>query len=183
MTRKLFIVVAALMAIFAGCTPKEEFKETLSVSPETIKFEGSQASSIVEITSNASWTATVSDSWLSVTPSKGTNNLSVVVKAKDYSGEGDRTGTVTITTSTLKKEISVTQSPDVVIPHVETFFSGGSGTESDPYLISSSTDIRDLLEKSNNKEHSAKMAAAYFSQTGCLSTHSPILFFSKISLL
>ena len=166
MTRKLFIVVAALMAIFAGCTPKEEFKETLSVNPTTIKFEGSQASSIVEITSNASWTATVSDSWLSVTPSKGTNNLSVVVKAKDYSGEGDRTGTVTITTSTLKKEITVTQSPDVVIPHVETFFSGGSGTESDPYLISSSTDIRDLLEKSNNKEHSAKMAAAYFSQTG-----------------
>ena len=29
MTRKLFIVAAALMAIFAGCTPKEEFKETL----------------------------------------------------------------------------------------------------------------------------------------------------------
>ena len=104
MTRKLFIVVAALMAIFAGCTPKEEFKETLSVNPTTIKFEGSQASSIVEITSNASWTATVSDSWLSVTPSKGTNNLSVVVKAKDYSGEGDRTGTVTITTSTLKRK-------------------------------------------------------------------------------
>lgn len=165
MTRKLFIAAAAFMAIFAGCTPKEEFKETLSVNPTTIKLEGSRASTIVEVTSNTSWTADVSESWLSVTPTKGTNNLSVVVKAKDYSGEGDRTGTVTIATSTLKKEISVTQAPDIVIPHVETFFSGGSGTESDPYLISTASDLIDLLEKSNNKDNSAKMAAAWFSQT------------------
>ena len=51
MTRKLFIAAAAFMAIFAGCTPKEEFKETLSVNPTTIKLEGSRASTIVEVIS------------------------------------------------------------------------------------------------------------------------------------
>lgn len=173
MTRKLLLFAAVFTAILTGCTPKEEFKETLSVNPTTIRLEGSQASSIIDVTSNASWTASVSDSWLTVSPTSGNGNLSIVVKAKDYSGEAERTGTVTIATSTLKKEITVTQAPDVVIPHVETLFSGGSGTESDPYLISSSTDLRDLMDKSNEKDNSAKMATAYFSQTTDIDMSGP----------
>ena len=83
--------------------------ETLAVSPASLSFANSGGDATLSIESNAAWTVSASDRWLSVSPASGSGNGSVTVTAAENGGD-ERTATVTVAISaTLKQTITVTQ--------------------------------------------------------------------------
>lgn len=87
--------------------------ETLSVSPESLAFGKTGETRTLQIESNAAWTVSASESWLSVSPASGNGNGSVSVTAGANAG-GERTATVTVSvTETLRQTVTVTQEAGV----------------------------------------------------------------------
>lgn len=83
--------------------------ETLSVSPASLSFGNNGGDATVSVESNAAWTASVSDRWLSVNPASGSGNGSFTVTAAANSGD-ERTATLTVAVSaTLKQTVTITQ--------------------------------------------------------------------------
>ena len=83
---------------------------TLSVSNASISFPASGGSQNVDITSNTTWTATESLTYLSVSPASGTNNGSVTIKCDPNTSTVARTGSITISgIGAASKSITFTQ--------------------------------------------------------------------------
>lgn len=79
-------------------------EETLSVNPTSLAFESSGGTQSVNVTSNASWTPTPNDSWITVATSGSVLDVTVSKNTGDA-----RTGSVTITTSTKSETVTITQ--------------------------------------------------------------------------
>jgi hypothetical protein len=88
-------------------------QNTLTVAPEAISFGAAVASSFVAVTSNVSWNVTQDATWLTASPTAGTNNGSFGVSATANTGAA-RSGTVTLTGGNLARTIAVTQSAAAV---------------------------------------------------------------------
>lgn len=84
---------------------------TLSVSPNNISLARTASSSQpAVITTGGSWTASTSNSWLSVAPGSGNGNDTIVISATSANtSTNPRLGTVTVTGSGTTKTIAVTQ--------------------------------------------------------------------------
>lgn len=91
---------------------------TLSVSPSSISFQQTGGNQVVNITSNVSWTATSSASWLSLSPNSGTESESMIVTATANNSGSSRSATITITGSggVPPKTITVSQSGSGIQP-------------------------------------------------------------------
>lgn len=100
MFKRILFTAGLLLAVTVACDkskqpPKEDTKVTLSVFPTTYTFEASSPEPlVVSVSCSGDWTATPSDSWISVSPASGSGNVSVTVKPAANSGEARR-GTVT----------------------------------------------------------------------------------------
>ena len=81
----------------------------LTVSPTTLSFGSAASSSAIAVTANVSWTVTDNQTWLSASPTSGSNNGSFTVSATANSGTTSRTGTVTVTGGGLSRTVAVTQ--------------------------------------------------------------------------
>lgn len=83
---------------------------TLTISNASISFPASGGSQNVDITSNTSWTATESLTYLSVNPTSGTNNGTVTIKCDPNTSTVPRTGSITISgIGAASKTINFTQ--------------------------------------------------------------------------
>ena len=84
---------------------------TLSI-PSTASLSKDGTAGTIAVTSNTIWTASTTDSWLTITPTSGTNSGTITLDANANTGNL-RTATVTITvgtgTSAITKTITVTQ--------------------------------------------------------------------------
>ncbi|HEY6126251.1 MAG TPA: BACON domain-containing carbohydrate-binding protein [Steroidobacteraceae bacterium] len=81
----------------------------LTVAPSTLSFASGAASSPVTVTANVSWTVTDNQTWITASPTSGTNNGSFTVSATANTGTASRSGTVTVTGGGLTRTIAVTQ--------------------------------------------------------------------------
>ncbi|MDR2584662.1 MAG: Ig-like domain-containing protein [Prevotellaceae bacterium] len=84
---------------------------TLTIDPDNHSFDNTAGNKTFNVTSNANWTATVTDggSWLSITgASTGSNNGSFTAAATANTGT-ERTGKITVTGGGVTQTISVTQ--------------------------------------------------------------------------
>ena len=86
-------------------------------------LNGSDASTTfpsVTVSSNLSWVASSSNSsWLTVTPTSGSNNGSISVRVSENTSTSSRSGTITVSGSGISRTISVTQSgatPQIAFP-------------------------------------------------------------------
>ena len=76
---------------------------------------GAAASSIpVAVTGNVGWTVTDDQSWLSVTPTSGTNNGSFSVSAAANTATTSRSGAVTVSGGGITRQITVTQAGQAI---------------------------------------------------------------------
>jgi len=71
---------------------------TLSVSPTSYTFPSSGAGTeSIAVTSNQTWTLSSNESWLTFSPSSGSNNGSFYADVVSYTGTAPRSGTITAT--------------------------------------------------------------------------------------
>jgi Viral BACON domain len=96
----------------------------LTISPTAMSFGAAATSQPVAVTANVNWTVTDDQSWLTTSPTSGSNNGSVAVNASANTGAA-RNGTVTIAGSGITRTVAVTQA--------------GSGTTSSVYQAESGT--------------------------------------------
>jgi hypothetical protein len=85
---------------------------TLSVAPGAVNVAAAANSAdTFDITSNTSWTVTDNQSWLTVSPTSGSNNGTVTVTAQENTSASARTATVTVSaTGVPSQTVTVTQS-------------------------------------------------------------------------
>ncbi|MDA3930034.1 MAG: BACON domain-containing protein [Prolixibacteraceae bacterium] len=106
----VFLSLTSLMLILAvSCN--EDIEPQLDIDVTTISFDAvaNSVDSIV-ITSNTSWTAKSSESWLSIDPESGINDGVIVVSAEQNKDTVSRTSTVTVSATELESQtITITQ--------------------------------------------------------------------------
>ena len=100
----------AKFAIQAHICPTDEQPNVLSVSPSTLSYTAAGESKTVTVTSNVSWTASSSASWLTISPASGSNNGTITAVAAANTSTSQRTATITVSgTGVNAQTISVTQ--------------------------------------------------------------------------
>ena len=117
MKRYIHLLAAALIAasLLSACDGKDKPKEepiTLSVNPTTVTFDAKASSAqAVSVVTKATWSASSSQSWLTISPANGTGNGMISLKASVNDGSSSRTATVTVKDSEgkLSATVQVTQ--------------------------------------------------------------------------
>lgn len=144
---KLFPLLAAFLlgaaALLPSCnktdvTPKTQ--TSLSIPSEDCNFSVTSdftESKNVRLTAGGSWTATADQSWISVSPSSGTEGTMIVtIRVKEANETYDnRTATVTFTCGSEQKKVTLTQGMKYVLT-----ITSGTTVESDAHSLSFSKD-------------------------------------------
>jgi hypothetical protein len=81
----------------------------LSLSKSSLNFTQSSGSNTVNVTSNSTWLVNDNASWITVSPTSGSNNKTLTISVTTNSGS-QRSGTVTVSGCSTSKSISVSQS-------------------------------------------------------------------------
>jgi pectate lyase len=81
----------------------------LTLGSSALSFSAAASSSPVSVTANVSWTVTDDQSWLSTTPTSGTNNGSFAVNATANTGTASRSGIVSAAGGGITRTVAVTQ--------------------------------------------------------------------------
>ena len=164
---KRFLVFVFCAAVLFGACQKEP-SLTLS-GPTSVELSADGGSGSASFTVNRDWTASASDSWVSVSPSSGSASdgpVTVTIRASQNTTYEDRTATVTIRAEGLSQSITVRQPANlgVVIP-----------TKS--YEIAS--DARTVeVEVKSNVEYKVTVSESWIKQTGTKGLTSKTLVFS-----
>lgn len=168
MTMRRFLAFTLFLAalFLSGC--KKEPSLSLS-GPASLELSAGGGSSSASFTVNRDWTASTSDSWVSVSPSSGTASdgpVMVTVTASPNTTYEDRTATVTIRAEGLSQSITVRQPANlgVVIP-----------TKS--FEIASDARTVEVAVQSN-VDYTVSVSAGWIKQTGTKALTSKTLVFS-----
>ncbi|MDR2125390.1 MAG: hypothetical protein LBP63_00995 [Prevotellaceae bacterium] len=122
--KKILLILAAFtgLMVMSGCSKDDPAPvPTLSVSPENIQATATAGSYTINVTSNASWTATCAETWCTLTGASAIGNGAITVNvAENTTFDNPRTATVTITAGELTETVSVEQ--EALVPDVEFTF-------------------------------------------------------------
>lgn len=99
------LAMAALVLAMVGCGKKTD----VTLSPQAIDFPAEGGNVEVALTSNGDWQVEASYDWLSVTPTSGNGNATLVVTATPNDGEQAREAQVKVTTKDNEALLAVTQ--------------------------------------------------------------------------
>ena len=144
------IILLFVLSIITGC-PSNEINQIivtpaypdLTVAPASLSFAASGGQNTFSITSNTSWTVSRGNaSWLTITPSSGSNSGTITVTATAHTDASQRTATITITGGGITRTISVTQdgatpAPTLAVSTKELSFTSAGGHKT--FTISSNT--------------------------------------------
>ena len=111
MKRLQYILLAALLLL--SCGTKENGGSTdvsLSVNPTELLFGGDDAATkFVSVTTSATWTAAVNETWVHLQNASGTGNGSFSVKVDAFAGENDRTAVINVSAGDKSAQVKLTQ--------------------------------------------------------------------------
>lgn len=82
----------------------------LSLSSQSYSFSSSGGSYVISITADGNWTASTSQTWISVSPNSGIGNKTVTIYVASNSSTSSRSGTITFTSNNLTQTFLVNQS-------------------------------------------------------------------------
>ncbi|NLA16248.1 MAG: hypothetical protein GX877_06920 [Bacteroidales bacterium] len=101
-----FIIVSALL-FTTGC----EDEPFIKAEPQTVSFPQEGGVQNIQLSTNSiSWTASVSGKGFSVSPSSGSGNTTLQLKAVAATSSSDVTATLTVKSGTMQTSVSITQS-------------------------------------------------------------------------
>ena len=87
----------------------EPIVEHLNLSATSLGFDANSGSETFDITSNAAWIVSSSDSWATVNTASGSGNGTIMVYVSENTISSARTATITVTGGGITKTLSVTQ--------------------------------------------------------------------------
>lgn len=82
---------------------------TLTVTPSSQSVASTAGSTSFGVTSNVSWTASDNQTWLTLSPSSGTNNGNITASFSANTSSASRTATITVTGGGLTRTVTVAQ--------------------------------------------------------------------------
>jgi uncharacterized protein YjiK len=113
-------------------------------------FTASGSSKTISVNSNVNWTVTDNQSWISVSPTSGSNNSTITVTVAPYTGSFARTGTVTVTNGTITKTVTVTQTSDAyTIAEIPIVAATAIGTETGKTNVATGFAWDNVVEEAN----------------------------------
>ena len=116
------LFIACMCLIGASCSKDSDEPEIvveLDVSSQSVTLDNNNRSS-VSVSSNTSWTASTTDSWLSCTPAEGNKNQSLTISANSDNTTGAvRTGSVVIKDKSGKKSVTVSVKQNTALGPLE----------------------------------------------------------------
>ena len=149
--RHYFVGMLAVAAAIVSCDPvdpeqpeKPEEKPVdpaLAVSQTSLSAVAEASEATFTITTNQDWTATASETWVTLNPASGTASeqaVTVTVAIAANEAHEARTATITVTAAELTKTISVSQAGKEITE---------DGSEAKPWLIKTAADIVAMREK------------------------------------
>ena len=83
----------------------------LTISPTFLNYSQTSGNKNITVASNVSWTASSNQSWLDISPVKGSNNGVIKTSASSTNAKTSRTATITINGGGITQTILVTQFP------------------------------------------------------------------------
>ncbi|MDW3194623.1 MAG: BACON domain-containing carbohydrate-binding protein [Cytophagales bacterium] len=109
------------------------FEPELEVSPATIEASSSGGTETIVVSSNLSWTASTSVSWISIDPSSGSSgDQNISLNISENSETTDRSAELTITGGDLTQIVTIQQSafePELKVSPTTLEVSSSGGTE------------------------------------------------------
>ena len=108
----LAIVMSVTMSLGLSSCTKDPDPE-LSVSTTNMQFTSASGSQSFSVSSNVGWTITTNQPWLTVNPSTGNGNGSVITNVTESTDFSERKGEITVisTEGGIVQKINVTQAP------------------------------------------------------------------------
>ncbi len=106
-----FFALGLLSTQFCGC--EQYVLPEITLSPESLEFTASGGVLPLEVEANVKWTLSISSegaSWLSAGATSGNGRLTVGIEAAANT-EAQRTATITVSSETIRRRLTVTQAP------------------------------------------------------------------------
>ena len=100
-----FLTGVSLLALVAGCHPEPY----LNVSPTSLSFPQDGGSQTVRVSANYAWTASISGTGLTVSPTAGEGEGTVTVTAAPATSASEATGSVSFRSEGLSASVAVSQ--------------------------------------------------------------------------
>lgn len=150
--KKLFSIFA-ITVILVGCSkgddpqPKPETDSITITSGSSITFQSEESTGTITLSSNVSWKASTTESWVEVSPTSGAaGNSSITVKVKENESTDERNASVTITGGTASVSVKITQKQkDALIVSEAKVEIGGAGGEFE-VEVKSSVDVQHTID-------------------------------------
>lgn len=100
------------MCLVNSSCKKDPVPSTLSVGMSSVAFKSERASQTISITSNTGWNVSGGESWMSVSPSSGSKNSSVVITVEENKNFTARNSILTFSTIDGEASASITVSQE-----------------------------------------------------------------------
>lgn len=104
--KKLIAFVLTIIALALTSCQEEPY---LTVNPSSISFDQNGGTQTMKISANYPWTATVTGSGFSVSPTSGTGEATVSVTANPATGPDAVTGSITVSSEGLSSTVNLSQ--------------------------------------------------------------------------
>lgn len=167
MTRKyLWILLCAVFLLLSACQKAPELTVT---SASSIELSADGSSGSITFTANRDWSASASDSWVSISPSSGTASdgpVTVTVRCSANTTYDDRTATVTIRMEELSQTVTIRQPANL-----------GIVLATQAYELASEARTLDITVQSN-VEYKVAISGNWIKQTGTKALTTDKLTFS-----
>lgn len=105
-THIFILVIAVLVTI--SC--KKDPPTILELSLDAVEIANIDGSSIIQVTANGKWTASIASTWCTITPSSGDGNGEITITAVNNFTSSDRIVNMVVTSRELKKSVRINQS-------------------------------------------------------------------------
>jgi len=108
------------LVVYSGSLTKEIIvnqtpASVLNVSSTSVSMGGQASSTIIKVTGNEDWTATCSESWITLSATSGkAGETEVTISVTENKGEADRNATISFKSAGASAEVKVTQLTDEI---------------------------------------------------------------------
>ena len=118
MKKLISFALVCVLVLIQACQPEPvEPDPQLSVTPESISFNWDGGSQTISVSANNAWTASVSGTGFTISPSSGEGNGTITVKAAENSTPYPVSGAVSIKSKSLSANVGLSQKekPTIVL--------------------------------------------------------------------